>query len=443
MNHANPAIIQNPPEMLDQGDQKEHNFGWKCCCWFFQIVDWLSLLALIIVIIKFPKFIIKISIVFAIIHIIYILVEISSPTGKYIYNKKSGKDIYKDMGRYFKEPPEIIFKGVCYHNEIIKKTKKDKFGIPHKYTETKKVITHKPTKIMPYYSVRDVSGLFYLNCDKAITKKKAFIKLKIKEEINFADAISVMDYQKEIDQFYANYRNKDQFFEFSEERKIPGIIHHNLIKIGENAPFLSKYFFFILFTFLALSEIYQLYFNSLYFFQRFKIRKIISTRYDLNQPIYQEKYQALIPQINYINQTYNYTPEEYNYLNKNYPVNLPTQEELEKAQMFKDKIPNYQVSSGNGQIHSGVIIDSPNNCSYIGKPTDQQPAPIQHASIEVFQNNNQPPVSQVSIGENQNIQVNEIDNRDALTEADRIISEQNLLGNIPLEAQFQAKVEKP
>ena len=38
-----------------------------------------------------------------------------------------------------------------------------------------------------YYSERDVSGLFYLNCDKAMVKQKRFIKLKLKEESNFSD----------------------------------------------------------------------------------------------------------------------------------------------------------------------------------------------------------------------------------------------------------------
>ena len=36
----------------------------------------------------------------------------------------------------------------------------------------KKVITKEVDCEMPYYSVRDVSGLFYLNCDKANLKKK-------------------------------------------------------------------------------------------------------------------------------------------------------------------------------------------------------------------------------------------------------------------------------
>ena len=58
-------------------------------------------------------------------------------------------------------------------------------------------------------------------------------------------------------------------------------------------------------------------------------------------------------------------------------MNLPTQEELEKAQKYEDKVPNYQVSSGNGQIHSGIIIDSPNYPNYMGQPSDQQPAPVE------------------------------------------------------------------
>ena len=180
-------------------------------------------------------------------------------------------------------------------------------------------------------------------------------------------------------------------------RKVPGLIHHNLIKIGKKEPFLSKYFFFIFSTFLALSEFYKLYFNSLCVFQRFFVRKLISTRYDLNQPVFQEKYQQLIPQINWINQTYSYEAQDYNHLNNNYQVNLPTQEELEKAQKYRDKVPNYQVSSGNGQINSGVIIDNPNYSNYRWKPSNQQPAPI-----EVFQNNNPPPVS-VPVRDNQNI----------------------------------------
>ena len=219
--------------MLYQGEQKEHNFYWKCCCWFLQILDWVLLLTLIIVLIQRSKIAPKISIVFGLIHFIYIIIEIFSPTGKYICHKSSDEDMYQKMGQYFRTPPKIIFYCECYHNEEIKYTTKDKLGRVQQHTRTEKVVTFSDKYDMPYYSERDVSGLFYLNCDKAIAQKKIYIKLKVKEEINFADPISIMDYQNEIDKFYARNRYRDEYCEFKEERIVPELIHHNLIKLGK------------------------------------------------------------------------------------------------------------------------------------------------------------------------------------------------------------------
>ena len=435
MNQGNEPITQNPPGMLDQGEQKEHNFYWKCSCWFLQVVDWILLSALIIVIILRPELVKKMSVAFGIFHFIYIMVEIFSPTGKYLCHKSSGEGMYEKMGRYFKNIPKIIFHCDCYHNEINYYTTTDKLGRVHQHHETVKVITFTEDYEMPYYSVRDVSGLFYLNCDQAIAKKKLYIKLKVKEEINFADAISIMDYQNEIDKFYARNRYRDDYFEFQETRKIPDLVHHNLIKLGGNEPFLSKYFFFILATLLTLSELYKLYFDSLCVFQRFKVRKLISTRYDLNQPVYQEKYQQFIPQINLIYQTFNYKPEDYNYLNNKYEVNLPTQEELERAQKYQDKVPNYQVSSGNEQIHAGVIIDDPSFSSYKANVKNQQPAPAS------FNPNNQDRVSSESVEVNLGNQVNKVDNLDTETDESgrACVYGKNQTDNFPLQTQIQEK----
>ena len=438
MNQGNGANNQNQPVQLDQGDQKEHNFYWKCFCWFFQIVDWGLLVVLIIVLIKGLKFVPKVSIAFGIIHLIYILLEIFSPIGKYLCHKNSGEDMHQNMLRYFKAYPKIEFHGSCYHNEIRYYTTTDKLGRVHQHMKTKEITTFKPVYEMPYYSERDVSGHFYLNCDKAIARKKAYIKLKLKEEINFADAISIMDYQNEIDKFYARNRPKDVYFEFTEKRFIPGFINHNLIKLGKNDPFLLNYFFFILSTLLTLSELYKLYFDYLCIFQRFTVRKLISTRYDLNQPIYQAKYQPLIPQINLIYQTFIYQPEDYNYLNNNYKVDLPTQEELERAKKYQDKVPNYQVSSGNGQIHDGVIVDNPNFSSYLLNPSNQQPAPVG------LNPNNQPNIPSEQVGANLSNQFNKIDNQDAETDSGRpSIKERLTTENFPLKPQIQEKIEKP
>jgi hypothetical protein len=354
------------------------------------------------------------------------MVEIVSPTGKYICHKNSGEGMHQKMGRYFRTAPKIIFHCECYHNEI-----------KNNDSKTKKVVTYTENYEMPYYSERDVSGLFYLNCDQAIAKKKVYIKIKVIEEINFADAISIMDYHDEIDKIYARNRYRDVYFDFHEFREIPDLVHHNLIRLGGNEPILSKYFFFILSTLLTLSELYKLYFDSLCIFQRFKVRKLISTRYDLNQPVYQEKYQPFIPQINLIYQSFEYKPEDYNYLNNKYEVNLPTQEELERAQRYQDKVPDYHVSSGNGQIHAGVIIDDPNFSSYKAIVNNQQPAPA------LFNPNNKENVSSRSVGDIQDHQVNKVDNLDTETDDSGrpCVFGKNQTDNFPLQTQIQEKAD--
>ncbi len=77
---------------------------------------------------------------------------------------------------------------------------------------------------------------------------------------------------------------------------------------------------------------------------------MISTKYDLNQPVYQ----AFAPQI-YISQTYKYQTQDYNYKNDSYQVQFPTQEELEKAKKYQSKIPNYGVSNDDKNIDNVVV----------------------------------------------------------------------------------------
>ena len=36
-------VQQNPPGMLDQGEQKENNCCYNTFCWFFQIAVWLAI----------------------------------------------------------------------------------------------------------------------------------------------------------------------------------------------------------------------------------------------------------------------------------------------------------------------------------------------------------------------------------------------------------------
>ena len=95
-----------------------------------------------------------------------------------------------------------LFKAIhllnCMQNVIIieqyiilqkmKKVKKQK-------KKQEKVVTHTEIEYFDYYSVRYISGLLNLNCDKVQIKIKCYNKLELKEEMNFDDSISALDYE--------------------------------------------------------------------------------------------------------------------------------------------------------------------------------------------------------------------------------------------------------
>ena len=360
------------PQINDRSSKKEEEEESKNCCtciyWLLSFIIWTSLISSLYLL-NTDNFKNRDNenisyIVLGISYFLYLALQCCSPTAQYLRHKKSGEEMYDKMGSLFKTHPNVTFHCQCFHYEIIHYTSRDKDGTTHHHTSREKRITYSESYSIPYYSSRDVSGLFYLNCDEAHAKKKFYIKLKLKEEINFADEISYMDYEYYKEQFWRRNRFRDVYMEFNETRTIPGLDHHNLVKIGQSDPCIVSFGWFMIFTLLTIVEFYKLYINSFFVYQKYKIRKLISTRYNLNEPIYEDKYSKLVPQLNLINQQYNYEPEYYNYVNQDVNIDLPTQEELEKAGQYKDKIPDYQISSGNGTIKAGVIVDNPNNSNF-------------------------------------------------------------------------------
>ena len=82
-------------------------------------------------------------------------------------------------------------------------------------------------------------------------------------------------------------------------------------------------------------------------------------------------------------------------MNTGYEVKLPTKEEIERAKQYQNKIPDYQISSGNGNIQAGVIVDNPSYSNY-----DANSPPPAFASLggnvpldpnQINQNINMPP----------------------------------------------------
>ena len=295
-----------------------------------------------------------IYIVFVIFYLLYVIMELCSSTCEYLLHKKSSESMYQKMQKLFFTHPKISFTCNCFHEEW-------RFvGPPANQRRTKtRVNTYHETVDFPYYSSRDVSGLFLLDCAPEHVNGKAFIQLELIEEINFADSISYMDYDFFRNDFYRRNRPRDMFMDFTETRKIPGMDKYNLIKLGTNDPKYINIFMYVLLTIIPFVEFYKCYVDSTCIFQKFTIRKIISTRYDLNAV---EKYQDFTPALNLYSQQYVYQPNDYNYLNQNYQVDLPTKEEIEKAEQYQNQVPDYKIQSYsycNGDIKVGIVQDDP------------------------------------------------------------------------------------
>lgn len=318
-----------------------------------------------------------------IVYILFLIAQFTSSTCSFLCNKTTENGIKIIMSSLVQTHPVIEFYCECYHYGISHvrynppkkggRGKRGRRGGKRHGVRTKRrrITTYTETAIFPYYSARDVSGLFQLNKSREATMSKVYIKLELTPEINFADELSYMDYEYFRTDFYNRNRRRDKFMDYSETRKVPGLNNFNFVCIRDTEPCGVNICMFILFTILPFTELYKCYINSYCLEQKFKIRKLISTRYDLNQ----DQYQTFVPSFDLPTQQYAFEPSNYNYINSDYKVKNPTNEEISQAAMYKDKIPKYECvsyTSINDQIKVGVIQDDP---AYNSVNINQAPPP--------------------------------------------------------------------
>ena len=299
--------------------------------------------------------------ILAIVYILFLITQFCSTTCSFLCHKTNENGIRQVIGNLVQTPPTIEFYCECYHYETYttissppKKGGSRKSGgskgrsgggkrgggghHPRVTKHTRKVTTWRETAYFPYYSARDVSGLFELNNSREAAMGKVYIKLELTPEINLADEVSYMDYENFRSDFYNRNRPKDQYMDYKETRSVKGLNPFNFVLIREQEPCGVNICMFILFTIIPLTELYKCYVNSYCLDQNFKIRKLISTRYDLNQ---QEQYQYFTPSYNVPEQQYAFEPTNYNYINNDYNVQKPTNDEINRAAMYKDKKVRY------------------------------------------------------------------------------------------------------
>ena len=309
-------------------------------CWIIQIVLWMGGFTFLIIDIRKKgdntgsyeptiEFILVLIFVI-IIYVIYIILQFCSPTFYYLRHKRPDILIYDKIKKLFYYPPRIQFVCECYHYEIK--------GSSTKNAQAKKVITKVATKYFNYYSSRDVSGLFKLNNDKSSIADKYYVKLELLTDFSFADSVSYNDYLKEKDEFCNTYKNFDIHMDFSQINDINGLNKYNLINITESNPCGMSCFWFIVFTFLGIVQLYKAYINSKCINIKFTIRKIISTRYSLTTEECNIKYKKFDPVFSSEKEKINFPSSEIGYVSFDFRQQIPSQEEIRSAEKYRDKV---------------------------------------------------------------------------------------------------------
>lgn len=160
-------------------------------------------------------------IIFAIIYILYFCFEYGLTVGNFLRNKTNEMGIKNIIQGLIHTPPTIEFYCHCYHYSGSRRHSPPKRGekkSSRRFHSSKnsKITTYTETAYLPYYSDRDVTGLFQLNSEGKDMTEKVYIKLELTPEINFADKISYWVYENFRANFYARNRPRDRYMDYCE-----------------------------------------------------------------------------------------------------------------------------------------------------------------------------------------------------------------------------------
>ena len=299
-------------------------------------------------------------------YLLYVILELCSPTSLFLLNKKSTNSLYNKLKEIFISPPALELNISCYHMEkrTEKTTTKDGKEIKREIEERKE--TYRERRNFGYYSFRDVSGLFRIDLDNEVFRNKIYIKLTLDTMISFADAISYYDYQNFKNNFIFENQRKDDKMDFGENFYISNLSKNNLITIKNEEPYYVNFFCFLICTLLTMALPYEIMLNNISIEGKYQIKKLISTRYNLNSFEFDGMYGNSIPAIKLGNNTYNFNTNDYGYYDQNAEINLPTEEEIENAKKYEENIKT--------PIYDDHLFDGNNNAGYpdLDLPTQEE-----------------------------------------------------------------------
>ena len=355
MNESNPPPLHQSTLYLRKQNKRAESFILTIVCWILTLSIWIFIFLLIDIYSKDPpikndnfnklfdfypvkqKLKIIYLIVFLLLYLIYLIIEFTSPTFKFLCNKQK-KKFHEKIKSIFQKKPSIILRAKSKNkiNEDIHRNAIQKFKI---------------------FSSRDVSGLFVPNTDGDNIGKKKYILLKLKEELILEDERTFSEYKKLKEDFIKENKRLDQDFQFEEEIKIIGLKDYYMIKLKEEDYFFINKIFFFIITVITFVEIYKIFINYISVYQEFTIKKIISSYKKLDN---ERKYDLYNPQISLITESYilpksnfchlhtsNYKNNKNNIINRNSLKNINDKDSYKTTDEF-----NIDENGGNNNDDS-------------------------------------------------------------------------------------------
>ena len=196
----------------------------------------------------------------------YILIFFAIPA-RTLKARAEVSGIYVYMEKLFQAMPKITMKIECYHYRTVETS------------ERNRVITHVAREEIKYKSWRDISGEFLLDVANA-QNDQSYVLLELDTEVKYEKDGTDEDFTQQREEFLSSNRS-DEHQTYAEDANIDELEKYSLVKISEEEPYFFNLFWYYVFSLLLLHVIYRLYFFHYCYEQKFKVKKLISTRADL------------------------------------------------------------------------------------------------------------------------------------------------------------------
>lgn len=325
-------------KMNDNKNKREEKISSVICRivwdWIIQIALWVSIALLILIKSNNndnPTFLHQLSLgFFGLMYFVYLINGIFiSRTFKMLLSQKTSSTLSSIIESLIEEKPELSFKVECYHFESSNLNGDIENNSIENEEREIRTTTFAEKQTFDYYCSRDVSGPLSLNSDNEIKDQYYYINLTLKTDIIFNDALTCFDYHKQKETFLNQYRWKDVHMDFIEQKYLPGCALQRIYKIQNKSPFCVIWQTYIIFLLFGLIELFKMYVKSFVIQYTYTVRKIISTKENLNH----SKYDCYNPKLIINDKETAFA--NYIFINQNYKVKAPDENEINNAKQYE------------------------------------------------------------------------------------------------------------